>query len=406
MIFPPKPYRAWPALWACVAAIAFVAVVAATGKRLIDLQVFSLAADALIDGGPLYTDTVDPGRFLYPPFGALAYVPFGLFPWPVEQVLWTFAGVLALVLFWRISLQPMRIKALWFAVIVAASFVFDPVWHNFRFGNVSLVLALVVLADLAGPVGARRRGLLTGLAIGIKLTPLVFLPFLVVTRQWRALGNACAVFTGTVAVGFAIRPRESMSYWTGMVLDDSRYPYLGTALNQSINGLLLRWTGGVGSVPVWALICSALGVLCLVAARLWWFRGERALAVSLVAMIALFAAPLTWLHHWVWFIPLAVGLYRASTRASVRPRVAIGIALAWVLVFARGPQRWVPSYDWISPDKPELQWSAGQFLIGHSYLVAAVVALGYLIVVARRVPAADDNAAASRSASRETVMVH
>lgn len=378
--------RDWPLLWAAVVTGAVVVGLTVIGRGLIDLQVFSLAADALLAGEPLYTDVVDPGRFLYPPIAAVAYLPVGLLPWLLEQVAWIFLCAIGLVWFWRRSLAEVRVGAVGLAGLVAVSFLFDPILHNFRFGNVSLLLALVVLADLAGRGDHRWRGVLTGVAIGIKLTPAVFLPFLLVTRQWRTLANACAGFAGTVAVGFLVRPAESLTYWTEATFDDSRLPFLPNALNQSVNGLLLRMTDGHGAFWVWVVACGVLGVLCLVAANLWWSRGERALAVSLAALVALFASPLTWLHHWAWFIPLAVGLYRASVRAGIRTRVAAVLAVCWALVFARGPHRWLPAYDWVSGVSPELDWSAWQMVVGHAYLWAGLFAVVYLIALTRRVP--------------------
>lgn len=378
--------RWWPWLWAGLITIVVIAGLRVAGERLIDLQVFSLAADALVQGEPLYTDTWNPGRFLYSPFAALAYLPVAVFPWPLEQVLWVFLCALGLIWFWRISLRPSHVPALWLAALAAVSLLLDPIRHNFRFGNVSLLLALMVLADLAGRGDRRWRGVLTGVAIGIKLTPAVFLPFLIITRQWRTLGNACGAFAATVAVGFVVRPRESLTFWTETVFDDSRYPYLASALNQSINGLILRLTDGDGSAAVWLLVCGLLGAACLVAGRMWWLRGERVLAVSVVALIALFAAPLTWLHHWAWFIPLGVGLYRASLRASVGRPVAVVVTACWFLAYARGPHRWAPDYDWLSDYKPEMHWTTWQMIIGHAYIWAAVLAVAYLIFLARRVP--------------------
>ena len=65
--------------------------------------------------------------------------------------------------------------------------------------QVNLVLAVIVVGcdpDAGG--GARRR---VGLAAGIKLTPIFFVAYFAITRQFRAMATAMAVFVATVVIG-------------------------------------------------------------------------------------------------------------------------------------------------------------------------------------------------------------
>jgi alpha-1,2-mannosyltransferase len=46
------------------------------------------------------------------------------------------------------------------------------------FGQINLILLALVVADLALPASCRLKGVGIGIAAGLKLTPLVFVPYL------------------------------------------------------------------------------------------------------------------------------------------------------------------------------------------------------------------------------------
>ena len=54
--------------------------------------------------------------------------------------------------------------------------------------------------------GGRWQGLATGLAAGVKLTPLIFLAYLAITGRVRAAVTAAGTFVATVAAGFILLP--------------------------------------------------------------------------------------------------------------------------------------------------------------------------------------------------------
>ena len=78
-------------------------------------------------------------------------------------------------------------------------------------GQVNLVLMALILWDLTQPDTDKTRwwkGFGTGVAAGIKLTPLIFIPYLLVARKFRQAAMACAGFAFTVLLGFAILPER------------------------------------------------------------------------------------------------------------------------------------------------------------------------------------------------------
>ena len=69
---------------------------------------------------------------------------------------------------------------------------------------------------------------------------------------------AAVTFAVTIALGYAILPRDSGDYWADrLFLNANRIVFLGTRGNQSLRGLLLRMfypgsmptAGGAGACP-------------------------------------------------------------------------------------------------------------------------------------------------------------
>src|SRR6266704_1290834 len=77
-----------------------------------------------------------------------------------------------------------------------------PVTYTLHLGEVNLILAALIGTDLLRRAGAWWQGIGTGLAAGVKLTPLIFVAYLLLTGRVRAAVTAAATFAVTVAAGF------------------------------------------------------------------------------------------------------------------------------------------------------------------------------------------------------------
>ncbi|MBJ7359857.1 glycosyltransferase 87 family protein, partial [Nocardioides sp.] len=213
--------RAWVV---CVIAVVLGAAVALAWDPL-DLDVYRFGGRSVLDGTPLYAGT-DPATgypFTYPPVAALLFVPVAVLPDALATAAWVGAGVVALavvlVVFLRervVSLSPLHLGGL-----VLLMSVLDPVRETYGFGQVNLLLMCAVCCDLLVLRG-RWTGVLIGLAAGIKLTPLVFVVFLVLVGRRAAAFRAIAVFVATVLVGLLLLPASAADYWTHTVWDPGR----------------------------------------------------------------------------------------------------------------------------------------------------------------------------------------
>ena len=158
-------------------------------------------------------------KFTYPPFAALVFAVVSLIPWralPPLSVAVNIAALLAALWFTFGGLGYRRGLTRLGATLLAAAAVFwtEPVIRTLYLGQVNLVLMALIIWDLCQPdtrrSGASRwwKGAGVGVAAGIKLVPLVFIPYLLLTRRFRAAAVACAAFAATVAAGLRGRARR------------------------------------------------------------------------------------------------------------------------------------------------------------------------------------------------------
>lgn len=356
----PRPLRADSASRAALA-VGLVGGIAGTlGGELQDLWVYQHGGQAVLDGVSPYAtdDPVNGLPFTYPPFAAALMVPLALLPAWLVAGLWSGASAGALgasVVVARRAVH--RTTPAWLVVLVSiAAVALEPVWQNLAFGQVNLLLMLVVLMDVLRPE-RRLSGVALGIAAGVKLTPLVFVVLLALTGHRAAAGRAVVAFGLTVALGFAVMPGPSMAYWSDRLLEASRVGPPGLAHNQSIYGALTRLLDSVPSTLVWLAVARPVTAVVLYVAAVCWRHGDRLLSTCLGAMAMLLASPVAWSHHWVWAVPVALVLWQRNRWVSV----------AWTSVFLARPILWPP---W--GDGREFGWGPAEQLVGSSYLLAAL----------------------------------
>jgi alpha-1,2-mannosyltransferase len=279
-----------------------------------DLKVYRGAIGWWLDGRPLYEFTQ--GRttygFTYPPFAALCLLPLALLSQQAAAVVLTAAGaaLVAAGTWWLVAPVARRHGwPPWFAAAVALPVVvvLEPVRETLGFGQVNLLLAALVVADVVAlRRGARWAGAGIGLATAVKLTPAVFVLYLVGTRRWRPACVAVGTFLGATLLASAVAPGTSWRYWTSTLWDTSRVGLLDKTSNQSIQGLLARTTDS-GKV-LWAALAALVLATALWRAVRAYRSGDELVGVTLVGLAASLVSPISWTHHLVWVVPAALVL--------------------------------------------------------------------------------------------------
>ncbi|MFT8179098.1 alpha-(1-2)-phosphatidylinositol mannosyltransferase [Mycobacteroides chelonae] len=289
-----------------------------------DLDTYRAAVRGLWEGKRLYeAPALNQAWFVYPPFATVVLAPLAWASFDVAKWLLLALSIAALtVIAWRV-LRLAGIRAdIRLAVMTTALAVVvidaEPVQATLWWGQINVLLMALVFLDLARSNPGRWQGVGLGLAAGIKLTPLVFLPYLLLTRQWRACAIATATFAATAALTWPLLSRDSAWFWShlGDTAHISRIDHLA---NQSINGFLARYFFPHAR-PEWLWISLILLVLAAGMAVAVWAhrRGEYVLAVVSVGLTGCAVSPFSWAAHWVWFAPAIVWLV-AKACTTARP---------------------------------------------------------------------------------------
>jgi alpha-1,2-mannosyltransferase len=289
-----------------------------------DLHVYLMGGTlAKHDPATLYTWQQQPGiQFTYTPFAALLFALITTVKFRVLlDVLAGLSAAAVAVTVW-IAFRELgwqgtaRLGAT--LLVTGIAFWTEPVQRTLYLGQIELLLMALVVWDLCQPDRRWWKGAATGVAAGIKLVPLFFIAYLLVTRRFRLAAVALAGFAATVIVGFAALPHESGQWWWhGYFLQAGRTGFVGTMLNQSLRGLITRLIGSVaGAGGLWLAIAILTGILGLAAAALLHHAGRTFAGLMVCALTALLVSPISWDHHWVWIAPGLAVLVDAVARAG------------------------------------------------------------------------------------------
>lgn len=341
----------------------------------LDFAVYMMGAHHLTNSN-LYTAGLSYSPHLpytYPPFSALLFLPLSVFPLQAAALVWALVNVAALFAILALSIKAVRPGLTrastlgWSLGLLAPAMLIEPVSLTFSFGQINLVLAALVLADLTGHVrfgdSTLPRGVLVGIAAAVKLVPLIFVPYLFLTRQTRAAWTSVVTFAGCSLLAAAFDPSNSWAYWTKYVVDAQRVGGVSYISNQSLRGALDRLTHHyITTGPITALAgCVALGGLAL--AYVSWRRSSPFLGLLICAATGLLASPITWAHHMVWVVPVIIWLIGGKDR----PAGGSIFALLTAALFWWAPIWRVPIASSLAMH--ELGW---QILEGNAFFFATV----------------------------------
>ena len=388
-------------------------------------------------------------KFTYPPFAAVAFAVVSFVPWHLLPRLVVVAnvGLLVLTLWFTFGGLGYRSRSLRLgAALLTAAAVFwtEPVIRTMYLGQVNLALLALIIWDLCQPDDRWWKGAGVGIAAGVKMIPLIFIPYLLVTRRFRQAGVASAAFGATVLAGFVFLPADSARWWFGgLFRNGSRTGFIAWSGNQSLRGLVARLLGSVaGSADAWLILAVVTVLAGLACAALLDRKGHRMAGLLAAALTGLLASPVSWDHHWVWIVPaVAVAAHYAVTAMRDTARQALGDAAGprpatwpelnaraqewitsragwayWAIaggtlaIFGAYPGRllghpgdmgkfslgilWMERQTGLSTynkfgDRPryaEYRWHGIQLLIGNAYVLYGLAALGILMLVALLAP--------------------
>jgi hypothetical protein len=309
-------------------------------KHLFDFEVYYDAGQSLYQQRrtDLYSEDFASGKVMdyrYPPFFLVAFIPLWMLPAKAAAFVWfLISGLLiiasSLILNRTLPLDKNRL-AVWVITTLAVAQYFVMVLH---YGNAHLLAVFLLFAALHFYMKKRvpLAALLMALAITIKLTPIVILPYFALKKQWKFLGGV-----GLLVVMINLLPSfyfgfsknaELLKTWHRHVVANQEFHEMNGPINLSLKGQMRRYLSEVdynsrvdgdlnyrainfASLPqktvdrIWIAVASIVFILVLT--LIWWTARARyseqpesidnytftTLELGLMICLMLFVGPLT-----------------------------------------------------------------------------------------------------------------
>ena len=304
-----------------------------THYRFFDMVIYHDAIRWWLGGGELYEYAAPvQGQlgFTYPPFAAFVLMPAAAVPAQVAGWLNAAGSVLALTVALGVI-----VDRRWLPVAVPLALCTEPIRQTLGLGQVNLWLFALVVLDLIvlRRNGSRWAGVGVGMAAAIKITPGVFIVYLLVTGQWRAARTAMLTAAGLTGLGLLLAPAETMRYFGDLLWQTDRVGAAEAVANQSLAGLLARTV--TAPDDWWLPLC--LLVLAVGLRRAWLAHraGDEVAALTLVGLTGNLISPMSWTHHLV-FLPVAIYLLAREKTLTAAALVAYGLSVLSPIWFAEG----------------------------------------------------------------------
>ena len=169
-------------------------------RNLIDFPVYYSAGQSLINGRTdLYSPDFAQGRVMdyrYPPFFLLAFVPLWLLPYKVAAYVWYLTAILQITgcvfILNRQTDFNQSAKAAWLIIFLAVGQYFVMILH---YGNAHLLAVFLLFVSFYFVIRRKNwvAAIAMALAITIKLTPILILPYFALKRRWKFLSLVAAL---------------------------------------------------------------------------------------------------------------------------------------------------------------------------------------------------------------------
>jgi len=243
-----------------IAALVVVAMILLLGfvfsSNLVDFPVYYSAGRSLLSRRTdLYAPDFALGRVMdyrYPPFFLLAVLPLSLTTYPIAAYVWylfcaaAVVGCAVIVSSVFDGLRASKTMSVLVALAVAQYFVMA-----LHYGNAHLIVVFLLFASLY--FFLQRKDLpaavLISLAITIKLTPALLLPYFVVKKRWTLLAatSLCVIAINLIpSIYFGFRENNQLlRAWYGHVIESQTFHEDNGPINLSLKGELRRYLSPV-----------------------------------------------------------------------------------------------------------------------------------------------------------------
>jgi alpha-1,2-mannosyltransferase len=295
-----------------------------------DFTVNYRAGQRLEAGETLYQTADGHYMFKYLPASALLYLPLSHLPVEVAKATWFAISLLALV--WSFALVrelvplPHRPFLLTLSALVLAKYFL----RELGLGQINILVMLVMLLAtraLSRSEDARQElaaGALAGVATALKPYAVVFLPYLLITRNWVAVAagmGALAIALLAPAMFYGLHGNIRVLQDWAVTLSHSTPALLTNNDNVSVMAFFAKWLGNstLGLIAAGAVVALLALLMLLVILRGRHTRHRWVLECALLLTLIPLISPLGWDYTFVTSL-LCVALL--VNRFDVFPRPA------------------------------------------------------------------------------------
>ena len=288
----------------------FLGFVFKVQEHMRDFEVNYTAGKRLLAGETLYQRGDGHYIFKYLPTAALFYLPLSLLPLWLAKAIWFYLVAFSLFSLVYISYQliPEEEGKPKYLLIMTPLILAKFFLRELQLGQINAVVGMVLLF-MAWLMSSEREeklrqkeigaGALWGIAVALKPHSLIFLPYFIVKKKWRALWSGLGVlilslFTTSFFYGFQ-RYLTVFKDWASQLSRTT--PHLFTSQdNISIMALFMKWTGNRSLSMILGGVVIALLAFLVLAVILKGRGIHRApvLECSLLLVLIPLVSPLGW----------------------------------------------------------------------------------------------------------------
>jgi hypothetical protein len=260
---------------------------------------------------------------LNPPHFHLLLLPLARLAPRTAVMLWMMASIFALVLSLALVAREINFVMTGTRTMLVLLFVLACAASQAVFvtGQLAFLMLLPVTLCWRDARHARweRAGAWLGVLVSVKLFFLIFVPYLIGGRRWRALSAMIGTATACLIAGLLVFHADNYWSWIRALRQSSDWAWLG--MNASALGIFQRLfaptptfqpvTSAPGLVRGWLLVASVIAftTLSVTFVDKGKYSIDRAFALLLIA--AQMSSPVGWIYYlWLAVGPLAAVIFR------------------------------------------------------------------------------------------------
>jgi hypothetical protein len=354
-----------PAARRASVAVALAIVIAAgylvrVRAGMVDFSVNYRAGQRLLAGETLYQPADGHYMFKYLPASALVYLPFVHLPIEAAKATWFALSVLMLMAALLLVRQLVPLPHPPYLLVITVLIVTKYLLHELRLGQINILLTVIML--LAIRALARDRdtqdeliaGALVGVATALKPYAAIFLPYLIVTRNWLACAAACGAVTVSLlapAVFYGWRKNIEVLHEWAITLQRSTPTLLTNNDNVSVIAFFEKWATRPSVALGGSLAVLVLLMLLMLAVTLRGRGLARAAVLDGAMLLTLIplVSPLGWDYTFLMSL-LAIALVinaRGVFSRGAQVALALNFAIIALAVFdVMGRQAYAAFMRW------------------------------------------------------------